>query len=130
MMLKDFKRFFFRGEVDFSLLLVYRSGVSFMERPYGKVERAKWNLGFIVGNYTHFLSNPFLRSASVLLNVFYTEIHFIFSIFVSMSICRSIYIMYLYSFLIFSLFFIVINHIMSLKQTYLFLVHFLEYLLL
>ena len=64
-------------------------------------------------------------------NNHYTEAHFIFSIFVSMSRSRSIYAVYIYDlFFIFSLIFIVINHITSFKQTHLFFVHFLECLLL
>ena len=54
-----------------------------------------------------------------------------FSLFVSMSRPLSIYAISLYlcdRFFIFSLIFIVINHIISFKQTYMFLVHFLEYL--
>ena len=62
-------------------------------------------------------------------NHHYTEPDFIFSIFVSMYRPRSM--SYLNDlFFICSLIFIVINYITSFKQTYLFLVHFLEYLLL
>ena len=52
------------------------------------------------------------------------------NVFVSMSSPKSIYV-YLYNlFSIFRLIFIVINHLMSLKQAHLFFVHILQYLLL
>ena len=47
-----------------------------------------------------------------------------------MSKLRPIYVESMRSIFIFSLIFIVINHITSFRQTYLFFVHFLEYLLL
>ena len=47
-----------------------------------------------------------------------------------MSKLRPIYVESMYLFFIFSLIFIAINHITSFRQTYLFFVHFLEYLLL
>ena len=53
-----------------------------------------------------------------------TAAHFIFSIFVSMSRPRSIYVFIL------SLILIIINHITSLKQLHLLFVHFLKCLLL
>ena len=70
--------------------------------------------------------------ASVLLNAYkhhYAESHFIFSKLVSMS-RPSLFILYLCDlYFIFSLIFIVINHIASLKQTdALFFVYFLQYL--
>ena len=70
--------------------------------------------------------------ASVLLNAYkhhYAESHFIFSKLVSMS-RPSLFILYLCDlYFIFSLIFIVIYHITSLKQTdALFFVYFLQYL--
>ena len=47
-----------------------------------------------------------------------------------MSKLRPIYVESMRSIFIFSLIFIVINHITSFRQTYLFFVHFLEYLVL
>ena len=47
-----------------------------------------------------------------------------------MSKLRPIYVESMRSIFIFSLIFIVINHITSFRQTYLFFVHFVEYLLL
>ena len=63
-------------------------------------------------------------------NHHFTDTHFIFSILVSMSMPGPAYVVSMWSILIFSLIFIVINHITSLKQMDLFFVHFLEYLLL
>ena len=79
-----------------------------------------------------FLMNRASNVASVLLNAHkhhYAEPHFIFSKSVSMS-RPSLFILYLCDlYFIFSLIFIVINHIASLKQTdALFFVYFLQYL--
>ena len=65
-------------------------------------------------------------------NHHFTETHFIFSIFLS-SPCLALGLFMLYLrdlFFISSLISIVINDITSFKQTYLFFLHFLEYLLL
>ena len=50
--------------------------------------------------------------------IYITEIHFMYSIFVSMSGPRSIYVVFMWSIFPFQLIFIVINHITSLKPTY------------
>ena len=55
-------------------------------------------------------------------NHHHTEIHFIFSIFVSMSWPSSIYVISMW--FIFRLIFIIIKHIISLKQAHLFFVYF------
>ena len=59
-------------------------------------------------------------------NRYYAGIHYVFGTFVSTSRPKSIYDL----FFIFSLVFVVINHITPLKQTHLFFVHFSECLLL
>ena len=59
------------------------------------------------------------------ITIIYTKTRFIFDTFVSMAWPRSIYVIYMWSILIFSLTFIFINHI-SLKQRHLFFLHFLE----
>ena len=56
----------------------------------------------------------------------HTETHFIFSIFVTMTGPSSIYVILCDLFFIFTHIFIIINH--TLKQTHLFLAHFLGYL--
>ena len=61
-------------------------------------------------------------------NHYYTDTHFIFSIFVSMSRPMSIYIVY-FIYFHFLPHFIVTDRVTSLKQTHLFFVIFLEYLL-
>ena len=66
----------------------------------------------------------------MLLNTYnpdYTETQLIFRIFVSISRPKTVYRIF-ESIFIFSLIFIVINHITSEKQTHLFFVRFLEYL--
>ena len=71
-----------------------------------------------------------LKCCVVHLIIIILRTHFTFSIFMSM-LGLDPFMSYLCDFLfIFSLIFIVINHINSFKQGYLFFVHFLEYLLL
>ena len=70
----------------------------------------------IASNVTYVLLNTYNHN--------YAETHFIFSIFVSMPTPRSIYVISMWSIFIFSLIFIVINLIISFKQTHLFFVHF------
>ena len=71
-----------------------------------------------------------MRLGIALLNTYnhhYTETHFIFTTCPCLDL--GLFLSYLCDlFFIFSVVFIVINHITSLKQTYLFFVHFLEYL--
>ena len=69
----------------------------------------------------------------MLLNLYnnhYTEIHFIFSIFMSMSRSMSVYSYLCDLLFIFSLIFIAIDHITSFGQTYLVFCIFFRYLLL
>ena len=57
--------------------------------------------------------------------------HILYLVYVCLCLGLGLFVLYLYDlFFISSLIFIVINHINSFKQTYLFFVHFLEYLLL
>ena len=88
-------------------------------------------------NSVSVLLNFFINWASniawVLLNIYMTIIiqrHFIFSVFVFMCRPRSIYVYLYILFFIFSLIFIAMNHMMSLKHSHLFFVHFKKYLLL
>ena len=71
-----------------------------------------------------------LRCPLILHYHYYTETYFISSIFVPISRPMFINVMSLWSILIFSVVFIFINHITSLKQTHLAFLQFLKYLLL
>ena len=125
---KGFEKFFFQRKSRFSFIFSPQQWSLIHGKTYGKAERTKRSLGFIEGNYRLFLKQCFFTAQSRCCLTFSILRYILNLVYLCPCLGLCLFMSYIRNlFFILSLVFVVINHIMSLKQTHLFFVHFLEY---